>query len=162
MKAKDRHKKKMLEYWGDPENDFVNRGTMHKEVLKISGKTFYGHFTPAELLEIESEASKLRRERSGKQRANVLGALYKRAVGYSHPDVHISVYQGDVIITDITKHYPPDPVSAREFLDRTEGKVAEKVDHTIDSKSGVLVIPGQISDEDWLKLAQENDKQLNG
>lgn len=38
-------------------------------------------------------------------------ALYDRALGYSHPDVHISNYKGDVTETEITKHYPPDPVS---------------------------------------------------
>lgn len=35
-------------------------------------------------------------------------ALYHRAIGYSHPDVHISNFQGVVTITPITKHYPPD------------------------------------------------------
>ena len=38
-------------------------------------------------------------------------SLAKRAAGYSHPDVHISNYQGNITITDITKHYPPDPTS---------------------------------------------------
>src|SRR5690554_6353077 len=40
--------------------------------------------------------------------AKVEQALFARATGYSHPDVHVSNYQGDVTITDITKHYPPD------------------------------------------------------
>ena len=35
-------------------------------------------------------------------------ALYQRAIGYSHPDVHISNHQGKIIITSIIKHYPPD------------------------------------------------------
>lgn len=35
-------------------------------------------------------------------------SLFKRATGYSHPDVHISNYQGTVTITPIVKHYPPD------------------------------------------------------
>jgi hypothetical protein len=38
-------------------------------------------------------------------------ALRERAKGYSHPDVHISNYQGEITITEITKHYPPDPTS---------------------------------------------------
>lgn len=38
-------------------------------------------------------------------------SLYERAIGYSHPDVHISNYQGNITVTDITKHYPPDPTS---------------------------------------------------
>ena len=38
-------------------------------------------------------------------------ALFERATGYSHPDVHISNYQGKITKTDITKHYAPDPTS---------------------------------------------------
>lgn len=43
--------------------------------------------------------------------AKVGERLYQRAIGYSHPDVHVSNYQGMVTLTPITKHYPPDPVS---------------------------------------------------
>jgi len=51
--------------------------------------------------------------KKGKQIADkkVTQSLYFRALGYSHPEVHISNYQGDVTKTDIIKHYPPDPVS---------------------------------------------------
>ena len=38
-------------------------------------------------------------------------SLAKRASGYSHPDVHISNYQGKITVTPIIKHYPPDPTS---------------------------------------------------
>ena len=38
-------------------------------------------------------------------------SLVKRASGYSHPDVHISNYQGKITVTPIIKHYPPDPTS---------------------------------------------------
>lgn len=38
-------------------------------------------------------------------------ALFQRANGYSYPDVHVSNYQGEVTLTPITKHYPPDPTS---------------------------------------------------
>lgn len=43
--------------------------------------------------------------------AEVADRLFKRATGYSHPDVHVSVYEGAVTLTPITKHYPPDPTS---------------------------------------------------
>ena len=39
---------------------------------------------------------------------NVAHALYQRAIGYSHPDVHISQFEGRAIETKITKYYPPD------------------------------------------------------
>lgn len=43
-------------------------------------------------------------------------SLYQRAVGYSHPDVHISNFQGQVTITPIVKHYPPDVAAAFIWL----------------------------------------------
>lgn len=43
-------------------------------------------------------------------------SLYERALGYSHPDVHISNYQGKITVTDIEKHYPPDTGAAFIWL----------------------------------------------
>ena len=40
----------------------------------------------------------------------VAAALFQRAIGFSHPDVHYSISQGEVTVTPITKHYPPEPV----------------------------------------------------
>ena len=53
--------------------------------------------------------------------ANVAEKLYQRACGYSHPDVHISNYQGDITVTDITKHYPPDTGAAFIWLKNRAG-----------------------------------------
>lgn len=43
--------------------------------------------------------------------AEVAEALYKSAVGYSHPDVDIKVVDGCIVETPIIKHYPPNPTS---------------------------------------------------
>jgi len=48
--------------------------------------------------------------------AKVAKALFHRAIGYSHPDVHISNYKGEVTITQIMKHYPPDSYAALQWL----------------------------------------------
>ena len=53
--------------------------------------------------------------------ANVEVALRERAIGYEHPDTHISVWKGEVIITDIIKHYPPDPLSCIFWLVNRSG-----------------------------------------
>lgn len=59
----------------------------------------------------------------------VAAALFKRAIGYSHPDVHVSNYQGDVTLTPITKHYPPDPVSAIFWLKNRQPQLwRDKID----------------------------------
>ncbi|GAG86465.1 unnamed protein product [marine sediment metagenome] len=41
----------------------------------------------------------------------VVQSLYQRALGYSHPDIHISNHQGVVTKINIIKHYAPDPTS---------------------------------------------------
>ena len=43
-------------------------------------------------------------------------ALYNRAIGCSHPDVHITNYQGEIIVTPITKHYAPDTTACIFWL----------------------------------------------
>jgi len=48
--------------------------------------------------------------------AEVVESLYRRAVGYSHDDLHIAVSMGDVIKTEIKKHYPPDVTAQRFWL----------------------------------------------
>lgn len=48
--------------------------------------------------------------------AMVKRSIWERANGYSHPDVHISNYQGKITVTNIIKHYPPDPVSGIFWL----------------------------------------------
>lgn len=48
--------------------------------------------------------------RLGKAEADsrVERALFERATGYSHPDTHVSSYLGEVTLTPVMKHYPPD------------------------------------------------------
>ncbi len=43
-------------------------------------------------------------------------ALFERAIGYEHPDTHISNYQGDITKTEMIKHYPPDTAAAFIWL----------------------------------------------
>ncbi len=48
--------------------------------------------------------------------ATVADRLFKRATGYEHDDVDIKQYQGEIIKTPITKHYPPDTTAAIFWL----------------------------------------------
>ena len=48
--------------------------------------------------------------------ARVEQAFFEVSVGYSHPDVHISNYQGEITVTPITKHYPPNAWAAFKWL----------------------------------------------
>lgn len=48
--------------------------------------------------------------------ARVERSLYERAIGYEHPDVHVSNYQGNVTLTPIQKRYAPDTTAAIFWL----------------------------------------------
>lgn len=48
--------------------------------------------------------------------AGVADALYRRATGYSHPDVDIKVVDGCIVETPLVKHYPPDTVACIFWL----------------------------------------------
>lgn len=76
----------------------------------------------------------------GKIRADgkVAEKLYHRALGYSHEDVHISTYQGDVTETPIMKHYPPDPQAASWWLKNRQPKRWK--DKTETEHSGSVII----------------------
>jgi hypothetical protein len=53
--------------------------------------------------------------------AIVAESLYKRATGYSHPDVDIKVIDGMIVKTKFIKYYPPDTVAAIFWL-KNRGK----------------------------------------
>jgi hypothetical protein len=54
--------------------------------------------------------------------AEVAHGLYKRAVGMTLPDVHISAYRGNVIVTDLIKHLPPEPKAIDLWLRNRQPK----------------------------------------
>lgn len=61
--------------------------------------------------------------------ANVAEKLYQRAMGYSHPDVDLRVIDGEVVQTELTKHYPPDTAAAIFWLkNRQKKKWRDKIE----------------------------------
>ena len=61
--------------------------------------------------------------------ANVAESLYKRAIGYSHPETHVTNYQGQITVTNLVKHYPPDTLAAIYWLkNRQPGKWRDRVE----------------------------------
>lgn len=86
--------------------------------------------------------------KQGKMQAdsNVADRLYNRAMGYEHPEVHISNYQGEITKTPITKVYPPDTAAAIFWLkNRQKGKWRDKVELAGDPESPLTVLLGSIS-----------------
>ena len=62
LTAKQRHRLKLLEYLGNPDNDFVDRTTQAQKVLGfVHQASLYNTFNKDELDEIESKALEIRR-----------------------------------------------------------------------------------------------------
>lgn len=70
--------------------------------------------------------------KAGKEIADnqVVQSLFRRATGYSHPEVHISTSGGKVIKTNIIKHYAPDTTACIFWLkNRDQANWRDKQDH---------------------------------
>lgn len=93
--------------------------------------------------------------KAGKEFADmeVTASLYQRAVGYSHKETKVFNNQGEIVTHDVTKIYPPDPLSIKYWLNnRQPERWREKVES--DSASDVEV--GKIQIE--VVGANVNDK----
>lgn len=106
----------LVSFLSDPDNPFPNRQDYSQTILKYKNPTqIYRYFTPEELTQIEAEAMENRKARTARQRAKLYDKLYELG--------------DDGNVTAI-----------KEYLDRTEGKVKEKIETTVD---GELVIKWQ-------------------
>lgn len=107
MRKKEINKNKLLEYLGNPENEWLPRSALALTVLGYKNHvSLYRLFTTAELREIEDEAWESRKSKTHRQRANLYRALYEAGLA------------GDV-------------AAIREFLNRTEGKVPDNVNNNL-------------------------------
>ena len=106
MSRKVEKKAKLLEYLSNPDNKFLTREKYSTEILSYAhAPGIYAAFTPAELDEIEGLAFSARSRRMGGRCSEVVMKLYDLAM------------KGDV-------------TAAKEFLDRTLGKVTKVVEQT--------------------------------
>lgn len=77
--------------------------------------------------------------------AEVSKSLYHRALGYSHPDVDIKAVNGEIVETQVMKHYPPDATSAIFWLkNRQPKKWRDK--QVMEHEGGLEIKPVKISD----------------
>jgi hypothetical protein len=72
------HRVKLIEYMGDPDNEFPTRSKM-PEICGIKKQTMYHHFTPDELCVVEAEGLELRRSRYLRQASEIDAGLMARA-----------------------------------------------------------------------------------
>lgn len=118
MHEKKRYRQKLIEYLGDPDNEFLSRTQMHRQLLGVTAKTFYKHFKPPEILDIENESMELRKKNSARRRSAVYTTLYNKAI---EGNIH----------------------AIKEFLNRIEGRVPNRLDHastdgTMSPKQGII------------------------
>jgi hypothetical protein len=111
------------------DNPFPNKNEM-AAIAGLKQRTLYFHFTPTELNEILSEGLELRKKQSAIPRAEVYAAMRKAA--------------GDGVVP-----------AQKEFLDRTEGKVVERHEHT--GKDGKELFPA-LTDKERAILAGISEK----
>ncbi len=81
--------------------------------------------------------------------------LFKRATGYSHPDVDIKMHEGQIITTKLTKHYPPDTTAAifwlknrqkKAWRDKQELGLTDSEGKDVQPFSEILILPPSESD----------------
>lgn len=84
----------------------------------------------------------------GKQVADerVERSLFERATGYSHPELDIRVIDGQIIKTEIIKHYPPDTTAAIFWMKNRQGW-RDKVDvgHGLEEGSPLAQLMTQLA-----------------
>lgn len=116
MTAKERHRLKILGYIANWDNDFPSRTKM-AEICGIKKDCLRKHFSLDEYAEIENTGLEMRKKNSAVPRADVYAAML------------VSAKNGVV-------------PAQKEFLDRTEGKVFDKHEHTGKNGEPIMVVVG--------------------
>jgi hypothetical protein len=97
--------------------------------------------------------------------ANVAKSLYSRAVGMTTPDTHVSNFQGDITLTEVTRHIAPDVKACLSWLKNRQSKLwGEKPEKsTVLHVNNIMPVPVAASVDDWEQAAQnQQDEMLNG
>jgi hypothetical protein len=112
---KEKNRVTLVAYLSDPENEWPKRQEYSTGILGYKTQTqLYKYYTTDELAEIEAEAMENRKKRSSRQRSVLYRSLYNEGK------------DGNV-------------QAIKEFLDRTEGKVPDKVDANINGNVKIIV-----------------------
>jgi uncharacterized protein YhfF len=97
----------------------------------------------------------------------VVRALHEVATGYSHKAHHFSNYKGEVSKTEYTKRYPPNVMAIMYWLNnRSEDWNLRRavqpiiVDPEPDDSTGVALLPGDMSADEWSKANEMAQKEL--
>ncbi len=65
--------------------------------------------------------------------AEIASSMYHAAKGYSHPDIDVRVIEGQIVKTELVKHYAPDYRAASLWLRNRQPKLwRDKTEHTVE------------------------------
>lgn len=78
--------------------------------------------------------------------ATVEASLYERACGYSHEDVHVSNYQGEITLTPLVKRYPPDATAMIFWLKNRQPDRWRQVPLEGDDSTPPAAVPVTVQD----------------
>lgn len=82
----------------------------------------------------------------------VESSLFNRAMGYSHPEDDIRVVNGEIVVTPVIKHYPPDTTAAIFWLkNRKPQEWRDKREHEL---SGGINVTNLTDEELERRIAQ--------
>jgi hypothetical protein len=74
--------------------------------------------------------------------AEIAQALFHRAKGYEHDDIDVRVVNGEIVLTKICKHYPPDTQAASLWLRNRQPKLwRDKAEIGVTDRDGKDVAP---------------------
>ena len=101
--------------------------------------------------------------RQGREIADseVAASLYQRATGYTTTETKVSPVDGQFIMIDVDKNYPPDTGAAKMWLynrqpELWKDKREDKVTHTLDAKTLEF-----LSGEYEIRLQEARDRMVN-
>lgn len=76
-------------------------------------------------------------------------SLFNRALGYSHPEVKVFNNEGKITTYEVTKQYPPDPVSCIFWLkNRRPEQWRDKQEHDHNVHGNLTVENTSVTDDD--------------
>lgn len=78
--ATAKHADKIVEYYSDIDNPGITRGVLATDVVGISRKNLYEHFSPEELATLEAEGLRIRRSRYASVAVDVDNAVVRTAL----------------------------------------------------------------------------------
>ena len=118
VSAGERNRAKLLKYLSDPDNDWPKRQEYSIQILGYKrDNAMYQHLSPPEITDVEKEALEVIKAQSSRHRKVLYAALYREGK------------KGNV-------------KAIKEFLDRTEGKIKDKHEHSFSFEDMLTELAG--------------------